>query len=713
MINHYYKTYITLLIGALVLFSCNKGKEQPALETVINNALSSAEKQYTLMAEKYIDQDSILPRSFVNGEMTTSDSRWWTSGFFPGSLWYLYEANREEDMLTYAKNYTARIEREKYTTDNHDVGFMLYCSFGNGLRLTGDNTYRDVLRIGAQSLATRYNPQVGLIRSWDFDEHKWQYPVIIDNMMNLELLLWASKAFNDPSLKELSLSHADLTMKHHYREDMSCYHVVSYDTITGLPHAKQTHQGYANESTWTRGQAWGLYGYTYMYRETGEKKYLDFAEKIASYLINHPHMPEDYIPYWDFDDPAIPNALRDVSAATVMASALTELSLYVDEKTSNDYRKIVEKQIRTLASPQYTAAIGENGNFILKHSVGSLPFQSEVDVPLTYADYYYLETLIRYKNWILNKDREDSNNPEELIFQNGFEGNSQVVSNVDASGLITSGFATDKIIGRDNMLTEKSDWGTDMYANPDAGEFLLEYTGGDETQRYAKIIPEPGNPDNKVLHFWLKDSWLASENQVKARIQANIYGIRNPYKEFYQSVRVFLHEDFKALTKYPESIGWLTISEFWNNEWWVEGEKYGFRIGLGMGKPTGEESELNFLLNAEDMGQIEVWRAHNTDVKVPIGKWFTLEYYFKEGNKENGRFYVAITPEGGSKQVVFDVNDFTHNTSDPAPNGLSGYNPMKLYTSKEIVAFMKAQNKALQIYWDDWKIWRNKRPSIY
>lgn len=304
-----------------------------------------------------------------------------------------------------------------------------------------------------------------------------------------------------------------------------------------------------------------------------------------------------------------------------------------------------------------------------------------------------------------------STSMEELIFQSGFEENCRVVPNTDVSGILTPGFETDKIIGADKTLAEKSDFDKDMDKNPDGGEFLLEYTGGDETKRFARIIPEPGNPDNKVLYFWLNDSWPASENQVKARIQANIYGIRNPYKEFYQSIRVFLHDDFNALKKYPHKINWLTISEFWNNEWWFKGEPYGFRMTLGIGKPTAEESELNFILDAENAGQKEVWRGKNTDFKVPIGKWFTMEYYIKEGNAETGRFYLAITPDGEKKQVVFDVRNFTHNTSDPSPNGISGYNPMKLYTSKEIVAFMKAQDKSLQIYWDDLKVWKNKQPE--
>lgn len=382
---------LSLIIGA----SHMQGQ---SLKNIVDQALTFSEKQYLLMAQKYEDEDGMLPRSFENGKDVKSNSRWWCSGFFPGSLWYIYENSKNPLILKYAKLYTDRIEREKFTTDNHDVGFMIYCSFGNGYRLTKNNHYKEVMLTAAKSLSTRYNPKVGLIRSWDFNKDKWQYPVIIDNMMNLELLLWASANSDNPKFKEIALSHADKTIEYHFRPDNSSYHVVSYDTITGVPHIKQTHQGYSDESSWSRGQAWGLYGYTYLYRETKDERYLDQAKKIATYMINHPHMPKDYIPYWDFDAPDIPNTLRDVSAATIMASALIDLSKFVDKKTSKEYMKVVEKQIRTLSTPEYTAKLGENGDFILKHSVGALLLNSEIDVPLTYADYYYLEALTKLKH---------------------------------------------------------------------------------------------------------------------------------------------------------------------------------------------------------------------------------------------------------------------------------------------------------------------------
>lgn len=388
--------FVSVLVGVLTI-ACSRSKELP-IEQVVDDALTFSIQQSLRMAEKYAGKDSILPRSFAGDTMITSDSRWWCSGFFPGVLWHLYAYSGDDKVLAFARQYSARVEREQFTTNNHDVGFILCSSFGNGLRLTGDTAYPRVLLTGAKSLTTRFNPRVGLIRSWEFNREKWQYPVIIDNMMNLELLLWATRATGDSTYRDIAISHADKTIQHHYRPDFSCYHVVSYDTATGLPHIKESHQGYADESAWSRGQSWGLYGYTMMYRETGLERYLHHARQIADFLLNHPNMPEDGIPYWDYNAPAIPNEPRDASAAAIMASALLELSQFVDAERAVIYRTFAEKQIRTLASPDYTARLGENGDFILMHSVGSKPHNSEVDVPLTYADYYYLEALIRLRD---------------------------------------------------------------------------------------------------------------------------------------------------------------------------------------------------------------------------------------------------------------------------------------------------------------------------
>lgn len=388
------KTFSKLFLIALLITGQTKAQ---SLKNVVDKAFDFAEQQSLLMAKKYENQTGRLPRTFENGKDVSSDSRWWCSGFFPGTLWYLYEHNKNQEVLKYAKLYTDRVEREKYTTDNHDVGFMLYCSFGNGLRLTGQERYKEVLLTGAKSLATRFDPKVGLIRSWDDRKDIWQYPVIIDNLMNLELMLWAADYSKDENFRKIALSHADKTIVHHFRPDYSSYHVVSYDRETGVPHRKQTHQGAGDESAWSRGQAWGLYGYTYLYRETKDKRYLEQAKNIANFLINHPQMPQNFIPYWDYNAPQIPNTPRDASAACIMASALVELSDFVDAGLKKKYMAVVDTQIRALSSAEYTARLGENGDFILKHSTGAYPFKSEIDAPLTYADYYYLEALTRLK----------------------------------------------------------------------------------------------------------------------------------------------------------------------------------------------------------------------------------------------------------------------------------------------------------------------------
>jgi hypothetical protein len=383
----------------MAIFAVSCSPKQEPVSNLIADRLDRSLQQYELMAASLADQPDKLPRSIdAEGKLLTTSSEGWVSGFVPGTLWYLYQYSRDPKILEDAKNYTSRVEKEKNNRGTHDLGFMLYCSFGNGFRLTGDTTYRNILLTGAESLASRFNPVTGCIRSWDFNKDKWQYPVIIDNMMNLELLFWASKVSGNPKYRDICISHADKTLENHFRPDYSSYHVISYDTITGQAEKKNTLQGYADESAWARGQAWGLYGFTVMYRETQDLKYLEQAKHIAAFILNHPNLPADKIPYWDFNAPDIPHARRDASAGAIIASALIELSGYVDDVPAKSYIETAETQIRTLSSPEYFAEKGSNGNFILKHSVGHLPGNSEIDVPLTYADYYYIEALLRFKS---------------------------------------------------------------------------------------------------------------------------------------------------------------------------------------------------------------------------------------------------------------------------------------------------------------------------
>jgi unsaturated chondroitin disaccharide hydrolase len=365
--------------------------------------LASMPETFRFVAAQYqglldsLQGDTNLPRTFMNGRVKTVAPKDWTSGFFPGSLWYLYEYTGDAKWQAAARDYTARLEGIKDYRGSHDVGFMLNCSFGNGYRLIRDAHYRDVLIAGARSLSTRFKPEVGLIRSWDHGPG--QYPVIIDNMMNLELLLWSAREANEPRWRDIALRHADGTLTNHFRADGSSFHLLEYNSTNGVVVKKQTYQGAADSSAWSRGQAWGLYGYTVMYRETRRAEYLAQAVKIARFLMNHPRLPEDKIPYWDYDAPGIPNTARDASAAAIMASALLELAGYVEPELGRQCRQVARQQLLSLSSPAYRARPGGDGGFLLQHSVGSFLKNSEVDVPLNYADYYYLEALLRYRSY--------------------------------------------------------------------------------------------------------------------------------------------------------------------------------------------------------------------------------------------------------------------------------------------------------------------------
>ncbi len=333
----------------------------------------------------------VIPRALDKaGNMVLIPPNDWCSGFFPGELWYLYEYTKDPQWLKQAQKFTAYIEPEKYSTGTHDLGFEVYCSFGNGYRLTQDPHYKDVIIQAARSLSKRFNPVVGAIKSWD-NLKVGKYPVIIDNMMNLELLFEASRLSGDSSFYKIAVTHANTTLKNHFRPDNSSYHVVNYDPETGKVINKITNQGYGNETAWARGQAWGLYGYTMCYRETRDRKYLQQARKIADFILNDPNLPTDLVPYWDYNAPDKANQTRDVSAAAVTAAALYELSTY--GRRNKVYRTMANQIMRNLAA--YQAKPGESKGFLLLHSTGNKPANGEIDVPIIYADYYYLEALTR------------------------------------------------------------------------------------------------------------------------------------------------------------------------------------------------------------------------------------------------------------------------------------------------------------------------------
>lgn len=339
--------------------------------------------------------DSLLfPRA------TKPDGTWktvpvsdWTSGFFPGCLWYMYEYTTDPYFRSSAERWTEKLEPMQFFTGNHDIGFMIFNSFGNGYRLTANPEYREVVLQAARTAVKRYDPRVGCIKSWD--NPKWQYPVIIDNMMNLELLFWAVQNGEDSSLYRIAVSHAERTMNNHFRPDGSTYHVISYDSTNGRVIGGYTHQGYSDSSVWARGQAWAIYGFAMAYRFTHEEHFLNTARRAAAYFIDN--LPADHVPYWDFRAPGIPDEPRDASAAAIAACGLLELSTYTTDPSESRWLFATAESIfQSLASTPYSSA-GTPSRGIILHSVTSRPANIEVDVSLIYADYYLLEALLRYR----------------------------------------------------------------------------------------------------------------------------------------------------------------------------------------------------------------------------------------------------------------------------------------------------------------------------
>lgn len=414
------KECILAISFAIGMVSCKNNASQQ--EAWTDNALDVASYQLKLTATEIADSAQ-LPRSTWTGctvELLASqlerdvntfkdrsgknppaeklgkrrlcDIYDWTSGFFPGSLWYLYEMTGDTELKEQAIKFTNLLNPVRYYKDTHDLGFMVNCSYGNVLRLSPNDTIKSVLVETAENLYHRFNPQIGCIRSWDFGT--WNFPVIIDNMMNLELLFKASQLTGDNKYRDAAITHALTTMKHHFRPDYTSFHVVSYND-DGTVERQETNQGKNDASAWARGQGWGFYGYLICYRETQDPRFLQQAVNIADMIMER-ITTEDCIPYWDFDAPAGKDTPRDASAGCIIASAMLELSTMVPD--GQKYFDYAEKQLKSLSTPDYLAAKGENEGFILKHSTGSLPHASEIDTPLNYADYYYLEALKRYSD---------------------------------------------------------------------------------------------------------------------------------------------------------------------------------------------------------------------------------------------------------------------------------------------------------------------------
>ena len=411
------KCFVFLALCTFLFSGCTSGGEKGD-KGFVTQGFERAEQQLSAQIEAVPDSTSFPRTMSKDGERVVTRRNDWTEGFYPGCLWYIYEYTGKDEWKKAATKWTETLEPLKKLTTHHDIGFLMYCSFGNAYRLTGEEKYKDILIESARSLCTRFNEKTGCIESWNYrkawnGKDEWYFPVIIDNMMNLELLYFATKMTGDSTFYAVANKHAETTARNHFREDYGSYHVVDYDENTGEVLHRATCQGFSDNSTWARGQAWAIYGYTMAYRETKRKDFLDMAVRVAEFWLNHPNMPEDGIPYWDFNavqkgyvadwsyDPKKFKVMpRDASAAAIVASAFLELAGYVPD--GDKYFQTAEHILQSLSSPGYLATPGTNCNFILMHCVGSIPHDSEIDVPLVYADYYYLEALTRYDNLMYN-----------------------------------------------------------------------------------------------------------------------------------------------------------------------------------------------------------------------------------------------------------------------------------------------------------------------
>lgn len=396
-----YKQYFSSLLAGLLISACGSSSDTLQVEKELSYCHKQVERTLASLSKRDGGIDyNLMPRNILAGEQTwnlrkANDPGEWCNGFWPGVLWYDYEATGNEGIRQQAERFTESLEYlSRRPAFDHDLGFLVFCSYGNGWRLTGRDDYRQVIVNTADSLAKLFNPTVGTILSWPRNVEMFGgHNTIMDNMINLEMLMWASRHGGSEHLAEIAISHADKTMKCHFRPDYTSYHVAVYDTLTGDLIRGCTHQGYNDQSMWARGQSWAIYGYTMMYRETGLSRYLDFAQKVTDVYLER--LPEDGVPYWDFNDPDIPNAPRDASAAAVVASALIELSLYVDETKAQKYREAALHSLCSLSSKAYQS--GSKNEAFLLHSTGHHPAGSEIDASIIYADYYYIEALLRWK----------------------------------------------------------------------------------------------------------------------------------------------------------------------------------------------------------------------------------------------------------------------------------------------------------------------------
>lgn len=394
----------------------NTGCKSPA-ETTANGFNPDEELEYCCDKVQHTiaqlgDRYDMMPRNICD-----RDSVWncrpacpeeWCSGFWPGVIWNAYRASGDTAFLVKADAYTRALDTiVARPVFDHDLGFLMYCSYGTGYQLNNNPEYKNILLQTADSLATLYNPAVGTILAWPRNMDMFGgHNTIMDTMINLELLFWAARNGGSHDLYDIAVNHAKTTMAHHFRPDYTAYHVAVYDPVDGHFIRGCTHQGYSDDSMWARGQTWAIYGYTVVYRETRDPQFLEFAEHVADVYLDR--LPADHVPYWDFNDPAIPNAPRDASAAAVAASALIELSDYADADHSERYLTEATEMLASLSSDKYKS--GDRNSAFLLHSVGHHPAGSEIDASIIYADYYYIEALNRLSEHIHHKGTTSPSN---------------------------------------------------------------------------------------------------------------------------------------------------------------------------------------------------------------------------------------------------------------------------------------------------------------
>lgn len=392
-----------LLGGACMLYSCSKGLD-------VRKDLDYSATQILKTIQSLPSDTPNIPRNIKDsaGNWRYVNYKDWTSGFWAGELWYAYEATGDEKFKKEAERFTEQLyPLSESPAFDHDLGFQVFNSYGNGYRLTGNEAYKKVILNTADTLATLFNPKTGTILSWPRPVPNMQWPqhnTIIDNMINLELLFWASQHGGSKELYDIAVSHARTTMHNHFRPDYTSYHVVIYDKDTGRKIKGLTHQGYSDNSMWARGQSWAIYGFTMCYRFTHDQAFLDFAQKVSDVYLKR--LPGDMIPYWDFDAPHIPDEPKDASAAAITASGLLELSTFVkDSGKAAYYRESAEKMLKSLSSGEYQSR--DRNSALIMHVTGHKPGGSEIDTSINYGDYYYLEALLRLERLKEGKHIDD------------------------------------------------------------------------------------------------------------------------------------------------------------------------------------------------------------------------------------------------------------------------------------------------------------------